>query len=293
MELPVIDIGPGQFSDEQNERDEGGQKQQEEEHILREIRAACETTGPGFFYLKMTAEEEMLADEALKMSRKFFKLPMSTKRRLDNDKDTFYKVDGIAVPGSGPGYRAPNLDPNFLKDARETYQVGRDDIPETHGKTPFPPEEDLPHFKDVCTRYMTALMKKSEKLRRAIAVSIGKPQDYFEKYFERGTFLLGMNRYWRRRSNPETGEYGIAPHEDDGVFTLLHTDGQPGLEIAPDWKGDGRMRSHSMHDLELRWEPISHKKGYVRPSPHLSCVDSRSISPHVFSAHFSFKTTEF
>ena len=56
------------------------------------------------------------------------------------------------------------------------------------------------------------------------------------------------------------------------MFTLLHTDGRPGLEMAPDWEGEGKMRSASMHSPALRWEGVAHRRGHwiVNLGTHLT-----------------------
>lgn len=57
--------------------------------------------------------------------------------------------------------------------------------------------------------------------------------------FTRSTSLLGFTHYnYNFRpggygsSNGSDQVFGIRPHQDDGMCTLLYTDGQPGLEYA-------------------------------------------------------------
>ena len=103
-------------------------------------------------------------------------------------------------------------------DARETYQVGRADIVDTHGSTPWPSEEDIPGFRLACESYFQVLTEKSERLRRAIAEALEAPRDFFCQpgYFDRGTWLLGAVKYdMTRASDPISGQYGIAPHQGE------------------------------------------------------------------------------
>lgn len=46
--------------------------------------------------------------------------------------------------------------------------------------------------------------------------------------------------------------------QDDGIFTLLHTDGSPGLQICPEWTGSGVHRDVAMQDAGLQWEDVEH-----------------------------------
>jgi isopenicillin N synthase-like dioxygenase len=72
--------------------------------------------------------------------------------------------------------------------------------------------------------------------------------------FTRSTSLLGFTHYnYNFRpggygsSNGSKQVFGIRPHQDDGMCTLLYTDGQPGLEYA---KGL-RSRSEAVDALGL------------------------------------------
>ena len=79
-------------------------------------------------------------------------------------------------------------------------------------------------------------MKACQYLARLFALALGKDMDFFEQpgYFDNPTCMLGMNHYdftsvkfWE---NEEKDRYGIKPHMDSGIFTLLLTDGSEGLE---------------------------------------------------------------
>jgi len=97
------------------------------------------------------------------------------------------------------------------------------------------------------------------------------PRDYFDRpgLFDRGTWLLGFVRYQARGSRPAHGlcdrgsrRFGIAPHQDDGIFTLLHTDGSPGLQICPSWEGSDVHRDEAMLDDDLEWIDVPHLPGH-------------------------------
>ncbi|CAE7390491.1 unnamed protein product [Symbiodinium natans] len=80
-----------------------------------------------------------------------------------------------------------------------------------------------------------------------------------EDAFKRSTSLLGFTHYNYSQFNPVGGYsasektqqqvFGIRPHQDDGLCTLLYTDGQGGLEYA---KGLRNASSQAMmSDLSL------------------------------------------
>ena len=72
-------------------------------------------------------------------------------------------------------------------------------------------------------------------LARLFALALNLPVDYFEQpgLFDNPTCMLGMNSYnfpSAKMWEDETDAYGIKPHMDSGIFTLLLTDGSDGLE---------------------------------------------------------------
>lgn len=78
-------------------------------------------------------------------------------------------------------------------------------------------------------------MKACIILARLFALALGVEMNYFEQpgFFDNPTSMLGMNHYhfpaanlWRDENDP----FGVKPHLDSGIFTLLLTDGTQGLE---------------------------------------------------------------
>jgi isopenicillin N synthase-like dioxygenase len=70
-------------------------------------------------------------------------------------------------------------------------------------------------------------------LARLFALALGLDMTYFDQpgFFDNPTCLLGMNYYHFRSGIWKEGEgFGIKPHMDSGIFTLLLTDGSEGLE---------------------------------------------------------------
>merc|ERR1712113_226918 len=66
---------------------------------------------------------------------------------------------------------------------------------------------------------------------------------------------------------------------DDGMFTLLFTDGQEGLEICPEWGGLGVHRDEEMHNPSLNWIPVVHK-------PHHLLVNLGTLLSHWSGSKF-------
>ena len=91
---------------------------------VADLRSVCAGRGAGFFFLKMSAAESAAAARALGAARSFFALPQQKKDALALSPTSYYRYRGLAVPGSGPGYRGPAADVNFQLDTRESFNVG-------------------------------------------------------------------------------------------------------------------------------------------------------------------------
>ena len=94
--------------------------------------------------------------------------------------------------------------------------------------------KDLLFFFQI-SEYANECWKACRTLARLFALALGVEMEYFEQpgFFDNPTCLLGMNHYhfpqsqlWRNENDP----YGVKPHLDSGIFTLLMTDGSEGLE---------------------------------------------------------------
>ena len=65
------------------------------------------------------------------------------------------------------------------------------------------------------------------RLRRLIALALHADPETFEPMFDRATFQTGMVHYAAAVSDPGQAVFGIRPHADGGIFTILVNDGAP------------------------------------------------------------------
>jgi len=225
----------------------------ESETAAEIILSAGSPEGAGFFFLKMSPEVSQLKDEMFRAAEMFFSLPLEAKRRCNNDASCFYRCGETYIPSTGPGYRAMAEDANFARDLRESFNFGF-----VANKWPY----ELKEFRMVGERWRDALEQVSSKLRSVIVKALELNPDRFSKFNRSECTLAGMVKYAPVASDEDDGVFGIRPHQDSGLFTLLVTDGQPGLQICPTWKGDGWDRSESMFRNSLDWLPIEPIPGY-------------------------------
>lgn len=242
------------------------------------LKHAVGPAGPGFFYLKFPGlAAERAADETLQLSREFFCLPSIEKKQLQNDTGSCYWVQEpgqarIHLPSTGPGYRAVGHDENFAGDARESFNIrmpgdgdlctercglGRNKWPDA--KSCSAPATWCSNFREKCEEYFRLCFETSASLR----ASLEDPECLgpflgtgAEKAFTRSTSLLGFTHYdyvdFKAAGYAASGAqmFGIRPHQDDGLFTLLYTDGQPGLQYAKGARQD-KGRNAPAGDLSL------------------------------------------
>jgi len=208
------------------------------EDVARQVADICED-GYGFFYLKFGNDGEEHLEYALELGKQFFALSEQDKNTLENDESCHFKIHGRPIAGTGPGYRGRGCDPNFSLDTRESYNVGSEACDKENnihaGLNKWPQEEMIPNWRMQVSTYSELMLDLSVKLRTILAVSLGLKLDFFNTlgYFDYSTWLLGFVHYFSGApSSPTSGQYGIRPHTDSGIFTLLATDGQPGLQVC-------------------------------------------------------------
>ena len=111
----------------------------------------------------------------------------------------------------------------------------------------WPEEKILPNWRRRVADYSDLLLDLSVKLRTILAISLGLERDFFNTpgYFDYSSWLLGFVHYFSGSpSSPSSGKYGIRPHTDCGIFTLLASDG---LAYRLVWTA----RSGSVYHLHL------------------------------------------
>lgn len=231
------------------------------QELVAALAAACEY--PGFFYLVGLPDSvEQSASVALDAARTFFRLPMAEKMKLQNTPELQYHVRDSnghihCVPGSGNGYRPPGQDVHFSKDQRESFNVGRESFEQDEDPpyaTVWPDQSVLPGWCSLIKQHQEQMLAVSARLRRLLALALGAPENLFDSpgMFDRGTHQTGMVYYHPTQSNTDRAVFGIRPHVDEGMFTLLVNDGEAGLHICP---GKERVATKQV------WVPVPPKAG--------------------------------
>ena len=184
----------------------------------------------GFFYLTGHGIPQELTDAILDVSRRFFQLPEDQKLAVENVHSPqfrgYTRVGGELTDGA--------------VDWREQIDIGVERAPVDPGpgvadywrlEGPNLWPEALPEMREIVSEWMDRLSTISLTLLRAVAVSLGAPEDTFDAAFASRAFpLLKIVRY-PGESDPEPKQ-GVGSHRDGGVLTLLLVEsGKGGLEV--------------------------------------------------------------
>ena len=189
---------------------------------------------------------------------------------LRNDPDACYWVKDPAggvlqIPSTGAGYRVVSEDSNFAGDMRESFNLrmpGADLSTELCGlgenKWPQPSSDTsklwCERFERKSSEYFQVCFQACTRLRQSLAdlKCLGPflcSDSASDDAFTRSTSLLGFTHYnynFRPGGYGSSGSeqvFGIRPHQDDGMCTLLYTDGQPGLEYAKGLRSEERSEA--------------------------------------------------
>jgi isopenicillin N synthase-like dioxygenase len=173
-----------------------------------------------------------------------------------------------ADPGSTRGYGGLGgqaLDEQRPGDLKEIFQAGR----EAGGPSGNAWPEDLPGFQAAVLAFHAAASRTCGQLMRAVALSLGLPEDYFEPYYDRSNPTVRLLHYPPLPDAPAPGQLRAGAHTDFGGMNLLFQGDEGGLEVqAPDgtWIPAPALSGAAIvntGDLIERWT-----NGLFRSSPH-------------------------
>ena len=218
--IPVIDVGPAM-----NGSDIAS--------VATAIHKAA--TGTGFFYIKGHGIPQALMDQAFTVARDFFALP-------DADKAT------VAVNTDQRGWMATGmsrLQGSKTHDLKEVFFWGAETAPDDPdlGKPLVAvnqwPDVVFPRLHTELQPYYDAVCAVGRKLLSALAVSLDQPADFFDAAYQK-PLARGQLVYYPPSTAADEAEerFGVAPHTDFGVLTLLLQDQSGGLQVrakSGDW----------------------------------------------------------
>lgn len=220
LEIPVIDVA-GLCSDRPGDS---------LQTIAGQVRAAC--LGTGFFYISGHGIADDLIAEVFAANRRFHALPASEKLKIKMNRwHRGYQplASSILVSSArfAPAQRANQLESFFLR-----HEVSPDDpryqVMDLMGPNQWP---DDPGFRDVVSRYDSAVRELGLRLLAAVSLAVGERPDFFARFFDPPFTTLRLIHYPPTPDARPADYFGIHPHTDYGFLTILAQDEVGGLEV--------------------------------------------------------------
>lgn len=190
--------------------------------VARQIGYVCENIG--FLYIRNHGVDKQLIRDVYACAEAFFKLPDTQKNKLN------IVHSGQTLRGYIPMY-GENVDPQNTRDFKEGFDFGKD---ETRVSPFFGPNlmpDQIEGFRETMEQYHSEMMKLSEKLIEAIALSQELPADYFKALQQKPITIQRLLHYPPQEGEINQEEIGIGAHTDYGFLTILSQDENGGLQV--------------------------------------------------------------
>ncbi|GAA3845522.1 isopenicillin N synthase family oxygenase [Saccharothrix violaceirubra] len=216
--LPLIDIS--RFRDPSADR----------AAFLAELREAAHVTG--FFYVVGHGVPAELTTGIFDVARRFFALPLEERLEIENvgsPQFRGYTRTGHERTGGTPDWRE-QLD---IGPERPVVDLGPDDPLWLRLIGPNQWPAALPELRATTLAWQAEALRVSREVLRALAASLGQPEDYFDRWFDdEASTHVKIVRYPGRPDRDQ----GVGAHKDYGYLALLQQDDVGGLQVR---SGDG------------------------------------------------------
>ncbi|WP_431283032.1 isopenicillin N synthase family dioxygenase [Humitalea sp. 24SJ18S-53] len=183
----------------------------------------------GFVSLVGHGVPPAVIDGAFAAAADFFDRPEAFKRTVQNQANNrgYVPMFDSKRPGQKPS-------------GQEAFSMGHPDRPEDpelralpfHAETPWP---DLPGFEDRLTAAYRAMFGLGQQVLAACARHLGAAPDFFAEASAKTYSNMRAVHYPPAEAVAETSDFGVHPHVDEGLITLLIQDMNGGLSVlGPD-----------------------------------------------------------
>jgi len=193
-----------------------------------QLREISETIG--FFYLEGHDVPPQVMQAAFAQSKRFHEQPLEVRRQLPKRRPKL-PIGYLALEDQEP---VPGQPPHNLSSSYLFYMERGPNDPVVNPEDPFRlPNvwpDWMPGFREQVLDYYQRVEKLALKLMPLWARALDLPADYFEPYFTNPWLSMGLTWYPPRAVSKDR-VFGIKPHTDNTIMTLLTTDDVPGLAV--------------------------------------------------------------
>jgi isopenicillin N synthase-like dioxygenase len=196
------------------------------------VAEACERVG--FLTITGHGVPQPLLDEMYEVSREFYALPLEEKQRYApggwDEYIGFASIGSRQYKTPGP----PNLVEQFHANRFDTAADARaaglsEDAAAAQAPNIWP--EQPARFEAIWKAYYAEMSRLAHDLGHLFAVALGLPGHGLEEYLDLHISNLDANWYPPQPEPPEPGQVRSRTHIDFSFFTILSTDGEPGLQV--------------------------------------------------------------
>lgn len=219
-EIPVIDMAPLQGGSAAGLKEVGTQMREAVERI-------------GFFYVSNHGIDQALITQVDTLAHKFFAQPVEDKLTVEPQG----RHRGYLKIGEAKMYQRAKAD------LKESFiwgiDVPEDDADYLAGNPMIGPNRwpaFMPELRPALNAYMEASHNCAKRMLRALAVSLDVAEDTFVRHFNKPISRGALVHYPPQPPDAGDQQFGVAPHTDYGVITLLHQDNVGGLQVFSNQK---------------------------------------------------------
>ena len=199
--------------------------------LARQLDEACRNTG--FFYIKNHGVPESVLTAIFDATKRYF--DMSEAERESHVMDPVFRRGWMK--------QGINQHPGYQPDIKESYEIGVDlpeDDPDVvarlalHGPNRWP--ENAPWLREAAEEYFAQTKALGDRMLRLIATALDLDEGFFLQFTKKPMVQMRLFHYPPQPPMSADDVFGVAPHTDYGMITLLAQDPIGGLELQ---KRDG------------------------------------------------------
>ncbi|KAF2072594.1 hypothetical protein CYY_006091 [Polysphondylium violaceum] len=207
--------------------------------ISKEIQKACKEHG--FFYISGHGIDQQLIDQLFSLSKRFFSLPLETKLKwrmglTNREYLGFFKMGQEVTYGAVDYKEGVYIDTHKPTDLKENFNQSL--FPTAEEEIEF----NIVGFQNIIETYISKLKELGQIIVEAISISLQLPSNFFyEKYTNNPFLMLGLLHYpsfhdiVNNELEPDETlkkeKFGVGPHTDQGILTILYQDDVGGLQV--------------------------------------------------------------